>query len=164
MNARRTILWVLGAGVLAGGAFVSVGAPRLTLLNASVRIEYPWVRVAGSAAAGVGAAVLAAAASRTRSRLAWGALAALGVVSSLERSSFRLEADDRGLVSRGWLSETSVPWAEVSRVETGPDVVVIWGKAKARIRVDTADFDPEQRAALDRTIARRIREGGNPPR
>ena len=38
---------------------------------------------------------------------------------------------------------------------------MIWGRGDAQIRVDTANFQGDQRAALERALARRIVESTN---
>lgn len=159
MRARRQLLGIVGAVALAAGLAFAFGPPRITLLNAALlRIDYPRSQAAAALAASAGALLLALAFSRRWALAAGGVLAALGIFSALERFSYRLDADEAGLLCRRWRQETSVPWREVSRVESGPRVVVVWGRAETQIRVDTSGFRPEQRAALDRTIARRVRE------
>ena len=44
----------------------------------------------------------------------------------------------------------------------GPDVLVIWGHGDAQVRVDTSRFAGDQRAALERALARRIMESTVP--
>lgn len=158
MPRRILLLAVPGVLLLAGGVWLTLGAPRITLVNAGLHIEYPWRQGAGAlaAAAGLGALAFAFAARWARVVLALLALAAVGV--ALDRLTYRLEADDHGLAARGWLGPTVVPWAEVTRVQSGPALIVVWGNGDAQVRVDTSYFQPHQRASLDRTIARRVRE------
>ena len=144
--------------ILAGGAF-ALGAPRITLTNAAVRIDYPWPYGVGALAVAVGFGVLALAVRRHAARLALGLVAAVAVLVSLQRLAYHLDADEAGLASHGLMDTTTVRWAQVSRVESGPDVVVVWGGGDTQIRVDTSGFKAEQRAVLDRAIARRVREG-----
>jgi hypothetical protein len=71
---------------------------------------------------------------------------------------YRVDADQGGLASRGLLGGTRIPWGEVAGVDGDAGLVVVTSKDQRKISVDTADFRPEQRATLDRTIARRVRE------
>ena len=51
-----------------------------------------------------------------------------------------------------------MPWGEVTHVDRGTEALVIWGHGETQIRVDTASFEGDQRAALERALARRIIE------
>jgi hypothetical protein len=148
MSRRRKIV---AAVLIAAGAIVSMGAPRLTLTNAGLSVEYPWFRGAGAIVAAVGAALLAVAVRRPWARVTAGALAALGLAVAA------------GFSSRGLGGRRAVAWPAVRRVDAGPGVVVIVGGDEARIEVDTTDFRPEQRASLERTIARRIKDSSSTP-
>jgi len=158
MLSKRHVLLGAGLTALAAGVGLALGAPRITLLNAGLRIEYPWPRGAGAVAAAAGLALLAAGLSarwaRTVLAIACGVVLLLGV----DRLAYRLEADDRALASRSWLGPVVLPWAEVTRVESGARVIVVWGAGDTQVRVDTSAFEPHQRATLDRTIARRVKE------
>ena len=112
----------------------------------------------GALAAAAGAALLAAASPHRWSRLIFHALAALSALVAIHLTVYRVDADQSGLASRGLLGRTRIPWGEVAGVDGDAGLVVVTGRDKRRIRVDTADFRPEQRATLDRTIARRVRE------
>jgi hypothetical protein len=159
MPGKRLLL--VGSGVLAiaGGAWASFGSPRITLVNAGLLIEYPWRQGAGGLAAALGLALVALAVPVRWARITTAVLALGAAVLGLDRLTYRLQADDRGLVSRNWLGPTVVSWADVTRVQSGPEVVVVWGNGDAQVRVDTSHFEPQQRASLDRTISRRVREG-----
>jgi hypothetical protein len=50
----------------------------------------------------------------------------------------------------------------VSRVEGGPSAITVVGADETRIEIDTTDFRPDQRASLERTIARRIKDSSAP--
>ena len=160
MSRRRKIAAAL---LIAAGAIISMGAPRLTLTNAGLSVEYPWFRGAGAIVAAVGAALLAVAVRRPWARVAAGALAALGLAVAAHLLAYRLEADAAGFSSRGLGGRRAVAWPAVRRVDAGPGVVVIVGGDEARIEVDTTDFRPDQRASLERTIARRIKDSSSTP-
>lgn len=158
MLDRRHGAWAVGLAALIAGVVLSVDTPELTLHNTGIRIEYGIRPVAGTLLAGAGTALLAATARRLALRILWGALAVflLGVCAEVLR--YRVDADGEGLSSQGMLSSTRIPWAAVTQVERGRDVLVVWGGEERQIRVATSDFRPEQRASLERTIARRVRE------
>jgi hypothetical protein len=85
-------------------------------------------------------------------------LVPLGV--ALHLGLYRLDATDNGIVSRTPLGTTALAWRELERVEQEPDLIVLAGPGDDRIHIDTTDFEPEQRASLERAIARRVRESG----
>lgn len=154
----RIALIVLGAIVFVAGAYASQGPPRLTLLNAGLSVQHGWSHPAGALAAAAGAVLLAAASPQRWARVLFHALSALSILVALHLALYRVDADQGGLASRGLLGRTRIPWGEVEGVDGDAGLVVVKGKDQRTISVDTADFRPEQRATLDRTIARRVRE------
>ena len=163
MNRSRA-LGALGAALLLAGGFFSSGAPRLTLLNTSLRIEFPASLAAAALVAAVGGALLAWACPWRVGRLLCAALVIGALLGAAHLLRYRLEATDAGIVSRGLLGSTAIAWRDVSRVSQGPDLVFVAGRDSAQIKVDTTDFAPEQRASLERAIARRVRESAGPLR
>jgi hypothetical protein len=159
MNRTQLAAASIGLAAISAGAFFALDGPRITLTNAAVRIDYPWPYGAGALAVAVGLALVAAAVPRRAARLVLGLLALAVFLASIERLAYHLDTDEAGLVSYRLTGRTSVRWAQVSRVESGPSIVVVWGFGDTQIRVDTSGFKPEQRAILDRVIARRVREG-----
>jgi len=160
MSVRRGI--VAGAVLVLAGAVISMGQPRFTLTNAGLSVEYPWFRGAGALLAAVGAALLAYVVRRRGARIAAGGLALVGAVVGAHLLAYRVEADAGGFSSRGVGWRQTVPWSAISRVEGGPGTIVVVAADETRIEVDTTDFGPEQRASLERTIARRIRDNSRP--
>jgi len=156
VSRKRRI--VAGAVLVVAGAIASAGPPRLTLTNAGLSVEYPWFRGAGALVAAAGAALLASAFRKRWPRVAAGALAALGLAVATHLLAYRLEADAAGISSQGIGARRTVAWPAVSRVEGGPGAIVVVGADQTRIEIDTTDFRPEQRASLERTIARRIKD------
>ena len=140
------------------GAYASQGPPRLTLLNAGLTVQHPWRHPVGALIAAGGATLLAAASPRRWSRLIFHALAALSLVVAIHLLAYRVDADAAGLSSRALLGRTRIPWGDVAGVDGAAGLVVVTGRNQNKIRVDTTDFRPDQRATLDRTIARRVRE------
>jgi hypothetical protein len=164
MISRRS--WLLGTlgGVLLGvGLWLSLGAPRITFVNSGLRVDYPRQRAAGAAAGAAGAALLAFAIPRRGPRIAAGLVTVIlaGVAGHI--LVYRLETDGSGVRARGLLGRTEVAWKDITRVESGSDVVVVWGPGETQIRIDTAAFQATQRAMLDRTLARRVRESQTTP-
>ena len=157
-NPVRIALLVLGAVIFVAGAYASQGPPRLTLLNAGLSVQHGWRHPIGALAAAAGAVLLTAASPRRWARVIFTSLAALSVLVAIHLAVYRVDADQSGLASRGLLGGTRIPWGEVSGVDGDGGLVVVTGKDRRRIKVDTADFRADQRATLDRTIARRVRE------
>jgi hypothetical protein len=156
-RARRTVLLLSGGALLAGLA-LAFGAPRITLLNAALRIDHPWTAGAGALAGALGCLLWALALPPRALRFALGAAGTAATAMGAGLLTYRLEVDDFGLASRSWLGHTVIPWAQVSRVESGPARVVVWGAGDEQVRIDTSGFEGAQRATLDRAIARQVRE------
>jgi len=147
----------LGLVLLAAGLALG-GAPRMTLVNAGLRVDHAWPH--GIAALGIsaGLAVLAWAAPLRPLRWAAAVAAAAAAVFALGRVVHRLDAGNAGVVDRGLLGTTRLGWREVRRVDAGPDLILLWGPGEAQVRIETTGLSPEQRAILERTIARHVRE------
>ncbi len=158
MTIQRWV--VVGLGVLAAlaGGYWASGAPRMTLLNTGIRIEYPGWQPAAALGAALGLALVAAASSRRWLHIALGIAAAVLALYAAGRLRYRLDASSDRLVSQGLLGETAIPWRAVARVDKGPDVILVWGQGDAQLRIATSDFTQEQRAALERAVARRVQE------
>jgi len=90
--------------------------------------------------------------------------AALSIVLGLVGAGlllYRLEALAEGLVERRLLGTVRLAWSEVTAVQTQPEALLVSGAA-TRVRIDTQQLSPDQRASLERTIARRVREASAP--
>jgi hypothetical protein len=163
MSARTRWTSTLALLVLATGLSpLAFRSPRLTLLNAALRIDFAWVV---AAAALVGALLLAGAAwlaPRRSVRITLGTLAVLALAFGAARLRYRLEIRPEGLYARDLSGSTGVAWAEVTHVDRGTEALIVWGRGDAQIRVDTARFQGDQRAALERALARRIVESTTP--
>ena len=149
----------LGFGLAAAAVLpLALRSPRLTLLNAALRIDYGWM--VGAAALGAALLLAAAAALAPRSWAKAGLVAGAVVIAGVggARLRYRLEIQPDGLNSREITGSTLVPWGEVTHVDRGTEALVVWGRGDTQIRVDTASFEGDQRAALERALARRIIE------
>jgi len=90
--------------------------------------------------------------------------AALSIVLGLVGAGlllYRLEALAEGLVERRLLGTVRLAWSEVTAVQTEPEALLVAGAA-TRVRIDTTQLSPDERASLERTIARRVREASAP--
>src|SRR5205809_353780 len=119
-----------GAVTVVAGAIFAFGAPRLTLVNAGLRVEYPHTQAMAAGMMAAGAALLAAGLRRRWARAGCAVVAVAAVAVAAQRISYRLEVDGRGPVSRQWGEQTAVAWSDVSRVESGPARIVVWGGAE----------------------------------
>jgi PH (Pleckstrin Homology) domain-containing protein len=151
-------LLAAGAILFVVGAYESQGPPRFILMNTGLAVQHGTRHPAGALLAAIGAGILAKAATRRWARVIFIPLAILSVLVSIHLALYRVDADQTGLASRGLLRQTRIPWGEVVGVDADAGLVVITGRNQNKIRVDTTDFRPDQRATLDRTIARRVRE------
>jgi len=161
VNPRLRWLGALGAIVLlAAAAWLSRAPMRITLVNTTLRIDDPWTRAAALALAAFGLIALAAALPARRAQrsllLAGGALTF--AVAAATASTW-LEARPQVLTARRWFVLTTIPWNEVTRVDSWRDAVVVWSGSGARIAIDARRLDAHQRAVLERTIARHVQEG-----
>lgn len=154
----RIALLAAGAIVFVAGAYASQGPPRLTLLNAGLTVNHGWQHPTGALAAAAAAALLAAVSPRRWAQAIFTTLGVLSVLVAIHLWVYRVDADQTGLASRGLFGRTRIPWPEVAGVDGDASQVVVTGKDQNKIRVDTTDFRPDQRATLDRTIARRVKE------
>jgi hypothetical protein len=154
----RQVAGLLGAALVPLSLwFAAAQRPRFTWLNNGVRIEYPPAALAWALLAAVGASAAAAAlARRARPWLSLVAVLALGYALGLAR--YRVAIEDAGIGERGLLGSRTFAWKDVSRVESGSRRVVVWGRDEEQIRIDASGFAGEDRARLDRTLSRRVRE------
>ncbi len=157
--SRRRLAQVLASAAILAGTGLAFGPARVTWLNAGLRIDYPWPRGAAALLATAGSALLAALLHNRLLRLGASALAVVGLLIGLRLLAYRLEAGETGLTVRGLLGSTTIAWSDVARVETGAGALVVTDRGEAQVRVGTSDLTPEQSAGLERTIARRVREG-----
>jgi hypothetical protein len=157
----RTAVRVALLAIAAAATTVALAAPRLTWENAGLAVRHP---LHHGGAALVGAAALAAAAlSGTRRPIAVLVLAAAGALAALgaQRLAWRVEAVEAGLHERTLTGWTRVDWREVELVEPRSDVIRVGARNGTSIALGTGGFAPEDRARLERTIARRIKEAAN---
>src|SRR3954469_12040858 len=148
MRARWSSALLLGIAA-AAVLPVALRSPRLTLLNAALRVDYGWAAGAGALLAALLLATSAAVAPRRWVRATAVALALMVAGMAGTRLRYRLEVQPEGLSSRGLTGSTTLPWAEVTHVDRGTEALVIWGRGDAQIRVDTGSFHGDQRAALE---------------
>lgn len=154
---------VRGTALLAvlAGAWLSMGTPRLTLLNNGLRVVYPWSAVAGASLAAAGAAALVVVGRLPWIRVVSALLAAGSLWVSLHLLRYRVEADAQGLAVRGLLGERRLPWPSLTRVETPPGLLQVFAQ-DTLLELDVTDYRPEDRATLARAISRRVRESSTP--
>ena len=148
----------LGLVLVAAGAFYARGGPRLTIVNTGLRVEYLWPQGAALLAAALGFGLVAWTLPRRWMRATFVAAATLTAALAGGRFAYRLDAEEAGLSDRGLLGSTRLPWKDVRRVDAGPALILVWGPGEAQVRVNTAGFTSDQRATLDRSISRRVRE------
>lgn len=156
---RHARIALVAAGVLlaAAGTRGALLAPRVTLHNAAVSIDHPWPAVAGWAAL---AAVPVLVALATRSRALRAALVLACAVVLLQAwhvAVYRLEAGPTLLEERQAFARMTIPWNQVAQVDSREKEIAVWGPG-TQILIDTKRFSADQRAIIDRTIARHLRE------
>jgi hypothetical protein len=154
----RILVGTTSIALVAVGLWFSFPAPRLLFLNASVVVRYPVRSTVGLLTTAAGVVLLRSALGLRALRILLAFFGGFLVVFAADRYFFRLEAGPLDLTQDGVFGRTRIPWAEVRRVEPGTSIVVLWGRGDAQIRVSTDSFTENERAILDRTIARHVRE------
>ncbi|HKC12375.1 MAG TPA: PH domain-containing protein [Vicinamibacteria bacterium] len=162
MWRRRLALGLLGTAILAGVG-LAFGPARVTWLNTGLRIDYPWPRGAAALLATAASALLAALFRHRLLRLGAAGLALVGLLLGLHLLAYRLEAGETGITLGGLLGSTTIAWGDVTRVETGAQALVITDRTEAQVRVGANDLGPDERARLERMIARRVKESSTRP-
>ncbi len=158
----RLALTALGASLAAGGAYLSSGPPRITLLNTALQIDYHWSRGAGAFGAAIGAALLAASLRRVSLRRI-GLVLALGpLLIAGHLLLWKLEIAASSLSFRSLLGTTTMAWPEVASIDVFSGEIQVESRGGARARIDTTDFAADQRASVERTLARHVKEHGGP--
>jgi hypothetical protein len=160
---RKAVL-VLAAVVVAVAFYVALGPPRVLWLNAGLEIAHEWTHGAAAVLAAAAAAGMAAVVKNRAGQVVavLGALA-LGVFA-VQRLTYRVDAVQDSLSLRTVLGTTRIPWSAVTRMDAAPTHLTAVSTTGA-IRIGTAGLSADERAALERTVARRIREAdGSRPR
>ena len=161
MHPRLRWLGALAAvAVLAAAAWLTRAPMRISLVNTTLRIDDPWTRAAAFALAALGLFALAMALPSRRAIrgfLLFSAAITLAVAAAA--ATTWTEARAEVLTARRWFALTTIPWREVTRVDSWRDAVVVWTGSGASVVIDARRLDAEQRAVLERTIARHVREG-----
>jgi hypothetical protein len=159
VTRARALAAALAIAALAAAVVLHRAPMKITLANAALRIDDPWARALSFALAATAAVAVAAALPPRRAhRALLGACAAVLLVFAAESASARFEAGPEALAVRRWFVRTAVPWGEVTRVDARQDGVTIWASSGAAVDFDARRLTGEQRAILDRTLARRVRE------
>lgn len=154
----RVLVGALGIALAAGGLRFAFPAPRIVFLNASVDVRYPVRASVAFLVAALGAFLVSRMVPSGKLRVLLGLMGALLAFFGADRYLFRLVAGPIDLTQAGVFGRTTIPWGQVRRVEPGTSVLVLWGLGDAQIRVSTDSFSGDERAILDRTIARHVRE------
>jgi hypothetical protein len=153
----RLPILLLAAAAAFAGAWLVRAPMRITLVNATLRIDDPWTRAGGLGFAALSAALLALAfSSRRGHRLLFAACAAGLAVLGAEAGTQWLEARPDALAAGRYFTRTTLPWGEIARVEARQDGVTVWAASGGAIDFDARRLTGEQRAVLDRTLARRV--------
>ena len=163
MTRRLAALALAGLAALLLGVWGAAGAPRLTLSNTGLGIDYPILRTLALLAAA--AAVAGLAFFLPRRALGVAALVAVTGLSilGLHRLAYRLEVGPVGLSVRDLRGSRRLAWREVTQVEPEAHSLLLRGRGGERVDIDTSGFTAEQRASLERTVARRVREAQAQP-
>lgn len=148
---------------MGGGAWLSSGPPRLTVLNAALRLDHSWAQAAGALGAACGAGLVAAALRRRTARVVAALAAAAVLLVAARLTAYRIELTDEALIARGLLQRSRIPWNTIGRVEVAPGALLVFDAKDLVLRLDTAGLTADQEATLERGIARRVREAFEAP-
>lgn len=146
-----------GLLVLAVGALLATaGGPRLTVEADALRLAYPTARIAGTAAAALLMAGVAALVADRRVKWALAGVVALGALQAASLAAWTVRADAEALQLRGLLGARVLRWSEAATIVNDPSGMVVTAGDGRALRVESGDLSPEHRAALERSVARRI--------
>ncbi|MCM2255816.1 MAG: hypothetical protein NDJ94_09115 [Vicinamibacteria bacterium] len=146
-----------GLLVLAVAALVATArAPQLTVEADALRLAYPPARIAGTAGAALLLAGAAALATDRRVKWALGVAVALGLLHTASLAAWTVRADADALYQRGLLGSRVLRWSEVATIVNDPAGLVVTAGDGRALRVETEALSPQHRAALERSVARRI--------
>jgi hypothetical protein len=157
---RRALLGALVLTAIAVAA-LALRATRLTIANDGISLAFPWTAAATPAVCGLTMATLAILCRTWRVRILLAAVALAIIGAAAATLSFRIVAGPGGLRVRSLFSSTSVGWGDVSRVDTAEGEIAITAVDGRRILLSTRALSSDWRQALERTIARRLRERGH---
>jgi hypothetical protein len=136
--------------------------PRVLWQNAGPSIQYPLVAWAGALAAALALGGLGLSLPRGRWRvLALVPAAALALWTG-QLLAYRLTATEQGLAQRGLTGSSAVAWREVTGVDLEASRIRVHGP-KGTLEIPSHRIAPEDRARLERTIAREVREAAEAP-
>jgi len=157
---RGVTVAVAGIAVAAGAFGALRATPRLTLSNAGLRIDHPMAVPLYALLAAAGAlALFVTLPGRGRGPRGVAALAAFGFLGlAAARAAFQVEVGRERLKVQGLAGSQGVPWAEVTRVDTNPLELKLESRGRPSLRLATGALSPEQRASLERAIARHVSE------
>jgi len=144
------------AAALAASPF-ALTPPRVLWRNAGPSVEYPLAAWGGALAAALALAGLCRSLPKGRSRaLALVPAAALALWSA-QLFAYRLAATEAGLAQRSLAGSFSVAWREVTGVDLEAGRIRVHGP-NGTLEVPSRRIGPEDRARLERTISRGVRE------
>jgi hypothetical protein len=146
------------AVLLLAGLLFALGPPHVTWLNAGLRIEHPWRQGAFALASAAGAATLAALLRPRWLRAVAGLLAAATAALGVSLLVYRVDVAGEGLTERRLRGTVRLAWADVVSVENRPEVLAVVGPSDRRVQIDVGRLTLADRAALERTISRRVRD------
>lgn len=146
-----------GLLVLAAAALVATAsAPELTVEADALRLAYPLARIAGTAAAALLLAGVVALATDRRVKWALTIVVSLGLLQAASFAAWTVRADAEALHLHSLLGSQVLRWSEAATIVNDPAGMVVTAGDGRALRVETEALSPQHRAALERSIARRI--------
>lgn len=160
---RGGLLAVAGMAVAAGSIGTWRSTPRLTLSNAGLRIDHPAAMALYALLAAAGAVALVVMLKhRGRGGRAFATVAAIAAFGFLglagARAAFQVEVGRERLAIRSLTGWQGIPWADVTRVDTNASELRLESRGRPSLRLALGALSPEQRASLERAIARHVSE------
>jgi len=154
----ETLRPAAGLAAAALGLGLSLGPPRFTWANAGLQIAHPPAQGLAALAGALALGLSVAGRSPRALRIAGLAVAAVLATFGGQRLAWRLDALEAGVVERRLTGTTRLPWGKIDRVDSRPAEIEVAGRDGTRLRIATGGFPLEDRARLERTISRRVRE------
>jgi len=156
-RAQSALLGLATVLTLAALTLALRTAPRLILSNSGLVIHTApavYLTTLLAAAALAGLAILLGGRRRGVAAILAMAMLCLG----LHHLAWRLTAGPEGLSLRGLRGTRGVALWDVTRVDADAKALALTVHAGGSLRIATDAFTPEQRAALERTVSRLVRE------
>jgi hypothetical protein len=159
VRLKQTIVatfWLIASGV----ALISyyLRTTRLILVNNGLVLSVPYAYTLVCIASVIYLLTLALL-SKARFKWIYGGISTLVIVVLIALMLIeRVEIDGRGVAKRRLTGYALIAWNEVEHVTVDPRSITVHGKSSRFLKIDLLRLPAVQRAAIQRSIARRVNQ------